>query len=195
MNTTCPACEARVDCCSLACPKLHASLLGLARVSIPYRLQSQLQPEDLVQATLARACPAFEQLRRRTRAGLFAWLRTILRNVLRDELSRLGRMDKVVVSLEAIADRSDALVQIVTQRELPTPSSNLRGEERNMALMSAIGKLKKEHATAIQLRYFESMPLAEIATATGTTSKAVAMRVKRGVERLAVLLQGRDDLL
>src|SRR5262245_9232988 len=62
----------------------------LARLHLSPRLQSKLDPSDVVQATLLKASEKQEQFRGRADGELAAWLRQILVNTLADALRAFG---------------------------------------------------------------------------------------------------------
>lgn len=171
----------------LADPAVHEALLGMARLRIPFRRQRAIPPEDLVQDTLVWAYAARAQFRGKTRGQLWGWLSVILLNRLADRLAEFGKVDRRIVSIDDLADRSDALLNIIGRAAPTSPSSNLRIEERRLILMRAIGRLKTEHATVVKLRYFEAMPIKAIAALVGTSVPAVSMRLTRALKNL------RDD--
>src|SRR5271166_3982152 len=63
----------------------------LARVHLDPRLRGKLDPADVVQQTLLRACAALEELRGRSHASLVAWLRKILAHTLADTVKHYHR--------------------------------------------------------------------------------------------------------
>src|SRR5439155_16365650 len=74
-------------------------LLVLAKLHLDARLRGKLDPADLVQQTLLRACPALGQLRTREPAVVAAWLRRILARTMADTV-RHYEADKRAVDLE-----------------------------------------------------------------------------------------------
>ena len=57
-------------------------LVMIADRDVDCRLKSKLARSDLVQTTLVQAAENFDQFRGQSRAALFGWVRTILRNEL-----------------------------------------------------------------------------------------------------------------
>src|SRR5579864_7656945 len=83
----------------------------LARVHLDPRLRGKLDPADVVQQTLLRACAALPTLRSRSQESLAAWLRKILAHTLADALKHYQRDRRDVGlerSLEADLDRSSS---------------------------------------------------------------------------------------
>src|SRR3954454_7618361 len=71
----------------------------LARVHLDERLRGKLDPADVVQQTLLRACAALPDLRSRSAGALSAWLRKILAHTLADTVKHYHR-DRRDVNLE-----------------------------------------------------------------------------------------------
>src|SRR5580700_8175613 len=81
----------------------------LARVHLDSRLRGKLDPADLVQQTLLRACAALPELGGRSPEALAAWLRKILARTLADTVKHYHRDRRDVDlerSLEADLDQS-----------------------------------------------------------------------------------------
>ncbi len=66
-------------------------LLFLARLTTDRRLQSKLDPSDLVQQTMLQAHGNFDQYRGTSDDELAAWLRQILANVVAERQRHFGR--------------------------------------------------------------------------------------------------------
>src|SRR6516164_7035822 len=71
----------------------------LARVHLDARLRGKLDPADVVQQTMLRACAAWSDLRSTDPALLTSWLRRILARTLADVVKHYER-DKRAVDLE-----------------------------------------------------------------------------------------------
>src|SRR6266852_5535667 len=71
----------------------------LARVHLDPRLRGKLDPADLVQQTLLRACAALPEVRGRSPEALAAWLCKILARTLADTVKHYHR-DRRDVNLE-----------------------------------------------------------------------------------------------
>ena len=81
----------------------------LARAHLDPRLRGKLEPADLVQQVLLRACAAWPELKNPEGPALLAWLRRILARTLADVVKHYDRDKRAVDlerSLEADLDRS-----------------------------------------------------------------------------------------
>src|SRR3954451_20712853 len=81
----------------------------LAAVHLDTRLRGKLDPSDVVQQTMLRACVGFDQLRGREHGVVAAWLRKILARTLADAVRDLERAKRDLDrerSLEAALDQS-----------------------------------------------------------------------------------------
>ena len=90
----------------------------LARVHLDPRLRGKLDPADIVQQTLLRACAALPELRGRSPQSLAAWLRRILAHTLADTVKHYHR------------DRRDVDLEHALEADLDRSSSGLAGWPR-----------------------------------------------------------------
>jgi RNA polymerase sigma-70 factor (ECF subfamily) len=94
---------------SQALEPFRSYLEVLARVHLDPRLRGKLDPADVVQQTMVRACAAWSSLQNPEPAVVAAWLRRILARTLADVVKHYDRDRRVVDlerSLEADLDRS-----------------------------------------------------------------------------------------
>src|SRR5262245_22697575 len=87
----------------------------LARVHLDPQLRGKLDPADLVQQTLLRACAALPELRARSPGAIAAWLRKILARTLADTVKHYHR------------DRRDVDLERSIEADLDHSSSGLAG--------------------------------------------------------------------
>lgn len=136
---------------------------------------------DLTAETFAQAFAARRRFRR-TGAPAAAWLYAIARHQLahwvrRQEVERRGRsrlgVERLVLddeSLERIEQLADA--------------ADLRRE-----LEGALHRLPEGVESAVRLRIADELPFAEVARRLGITEVAARLRVARGLDRLADLME------
>ena len=130
--------------------------------------------DDLVQETLLHAWRNRAQFR--GESSLLTWVLSIARNRVKMRLrsakpAALGAIDREVI-----------------------PADVLRSRETAAAVRRALDALDPSHAEVLMLRYFDGLPVREIAARLGESEKAVESRLHRA--KLALrdrLAQGGDD--
>lgn len=152
--------------------------------------RSVLEADDVMQVTYFDAFEHIAEFRSDS-AALAGWLRRIAQNNLRDAVAFLSRSkrphpDKRVGAVP----EQDSVVQLY---ELITgtgtaPSGQLSSEETRRILKREMAGLPEDYERVLRLTYFESMPVAEVATAIGRTPGAVYLLRLRAVERLRTQL-------
>jgi RNA polymerase sigma-70 factor (ECF subfamily) len=140
--------------------------------------------EDAVQEAFERAFLALgKYAEERIRdLSVRAWLYRITLNVVRNIWRERRRVALVAETPEGI------------DRRLETASGSSAGPEREAWLdtLEALERLSERQRVAVVLRYFEDLPYAQIAEATGWPENTCKTLVRRGIGRLGVLLGERD---
>jgi RNA polymerase sigma-70 factor (ECF subfamily) len=159
----------------------------LARLQLDHRLQSKLDPSDIVQQTMLEAFAKREQFRGSTEAEWLAWLRTMLAHNLADAV-RAFAQDKRDVgrerSLEAALQESSRRLEAWLAAEQSSPSQQAHKHDRALRLAAALAELPEANREALIMHYCQDRPLAEIAEQLGRTPAAVAGLLKRGLREL-----------
>jgi RNA polymerase sigma-70 factor (ECF subfamily) len=163
-------------------------LMLLARAQIDVRLRGRLDPEDLVQQTLARAFEKRGSFRYADDARRAAWLRTILAHTLIDAVRALGRDAAAGRSLEAAVEQSSARLEQFLAADQTSPSGRAERQERLLRLAEALTALPDDQRRAVELKHLHGLALTEIARLMGRSMPAVAGLLQRGVRAL------REDL-
>lgn len=164
-------------------------LLVLARLQFAPQLRGKLDPSDLVQQTLLKACEGIGQLR--DEVMLAAWLRRILANELAAELRRFSAEKRDLAlerSLEVQLAESSARLDEWLAGDGTTPSERLEREEDLIALSDALCKLSEDQRRAVELRYLCGQSTLAIAGELEKSHAAVAGLLRRGVHNLRRLL-------
>ena len=166
----------------------------LARLQLDPQLRARLAPSDIVQQTLLIAHEKQGQFRGRTDAELAAWLRTILVNVLAQQMRRLrNHPPERARSLQRALDESSARLEGWLAAEQSSPSTQAARHEEQIRLADALARLPESQRLAVELHHLQGLPLSEIAAQLGRTKGAVAQLLFRGLTRLRELLSDERE--
>jgi RNA polymerase sigma-70 factor (ECF subfamily) len=167
----------------------------LAAVHLDTRLRGKLDPSDVVQQTLLRACVGFDQLRDRQPAVVAAWLRKVLARTLSDAVRDLERAKRDVGrerSIERAVDESASGLEAWLAADQSSPSERADKNEQLLRLADALCGLPDDTREAVVLKHCRGLTLAEIASHLGRTPAAVASLLHRGLKQLRELLHEGD---
>jgi RNA polymerase sigma-70 factor (ECF subfamily) len=159
----------------------------LARVHMDPRLRSKLDPADLVQQTLLRACAALPEVRARSPEALAAWLRKILARTLADTRKHYHRDRRDVNlerALEADLDRSASSLAGWLAADQTSPSLAAQRNEDLLRLADALAELPEPLREVVLLKHCRGQTLQQIANRLGKTVPSVASLLRRGLEAL-----------
>jgi RNA polymerase sigma-70 factor (ECF subfamily) len=137
-------------------------------------LGDRADAEDVVQETFLRAHAALANYREQ--AQFREWLFTILVNQCRNAATSRARRQQRFVAVEASALPQPAV-----------PPAALPDDD----LARAIAQLEPAQREALLLRFGEDMDYDQMARATGASTSALKMRVKRACDRLRTMLGER----
>jgi len=169
----------------------RAYLRVLAQVHLDARLRGKLDPSDVVQQTMLRACAGFEDLRGREPGIVAAWLRKILARTLADVVRDLERGKRDIGrerSLEEAVDQSASGLEAWLAADQSSPSEKAERNEQLLRLADALCNLPDDTREAVVLKHCRDWTLAEIADHLGRTPSAVASLLHRGLKQLRELL-------
>jgi RNA polymerase sigma-70 factor (ECF subfamily) len=76
-----------------------------------------------------------------------------------------------------------------------TPSASAAGHEAVSAIQSALELLPADYREALQLRYIEGLPMAEVAARLKRTEGAVQMLCQRALKQLAARMGSASRFL
>jgi len=163
-------------------------LFLLARLQLEPGLRSILDPSDVVQQTLLKAQAGRDQFRGETERELLVWLRTILGHVLIDLARKHGpRLRGHEFALEAIEESSVRLERYLAGDDT-SPSRRAVRQEETVRLAEALAGLPEDQRTALELKHFHDLPVAEIGRTMGKSPSAVAGLLYRGLRALRAAL-------
>jgi RNA polymerase sigma-70 factor (ECF subfamily) len=159
----------------------------LARVHLDPRLRGKLDPADVVQQTLLRACAALPGLRGSSPGTLAAWLRKVLARTLADAVKHYHRDRRDVdleQSLEADLDRSSSGLAGWLAADQTSPSEAAGRNEELLRLADALAELPEPMREVVILKHCRGQTLQQIAEQIGRSVPAVASLLRRGLEAL-----------
>jgi RNA polymerase sigma-70 factor, ECF subfamily len=143
------------DSPSLPClSSYHDYLLVLVRDQVNQRLQSKLDPSDLVQDTLLKAHRALGSFRGRTHRQLAAWLRSILATTLANAVRAFGRQ-KIFSErplARALDESASHLEDLLADHRL-TPDQDATRKEELLRLAVALTHLPEAQRTVLEMKY------------------------------------------
>jgi RNA polymerase sigma-70 factor (ECF subfamily) len=175
--------------------ELYRGYLALsARLQISRRLQSKVDPADLVQDTFLKAHRHFAQFRGSTEAELVGWLRQILAlnmaNLVRHYYGTQGRDIRLERELaDELGQSSHAADPGLAARQ-SSPSQRAARREEAVLLADALARLPADYSEVIVLRHLEALPFAEVARRMGRSVDSVEKLWIRALARLRHLLGG-----
>jgi RNA polymerase sigma-70 factor, ECF subfamily len=163
----------------------------LARMQFDRRLQSKLDPSDVIQQTMLQAHRGLADHRGENSAQLAAWLRQILaRNIshaMRD-FHRDKRDVRKERSLQARLDASSARLEAWLAADCGSPKDAAERNEQILRMAVALESLPPEQRDAIELHYWHGWKLAEIAEYLDRSVSAVGGLLHRGLKALRARL-------
>lgn len=167
--------------------RARSYLRVLVDAGIDPRLRGKIDPSDLVQQSLVQAVGAQESFRGTTEAERLAWLKQILVNNVFQAVRHHTRQKRDVnrersirAAIEESAMRGESLL---LSKEAAPDEMALRGE-RTLELYAALEELGAEQRTAIELHYWQGLPVSEVAARMEKTIAAVGGLLKRGLKLL-----------
>ena len=164
----------------------------LARLHLPPRLRSKLDPSDIVQRTFLKAHQNLERFRGQTAAELAAWLRRILANTLTDAVREFDGPERDVAherSLEQTIAASSARLDALLAGSGTSPSVGATREEDLARLATALAELPEDQRTAVELHHLQGCAVQEIAREMQRTEASVAGLLRRGLAQLREVLR------
>jgi RNA polymerase sigma-70 factor (ECF subfamily) len=164
----------------------------IARVQLHRRLETKVDPSDLVQQSLLEAHRGFDDFHGQTPGDWLAWLKQIVtRNVLDADKHYRGAARRDLrreVSQAAVGD-SNGTANWSPVDPAATPSQLLSGCERDLRLAEAIERLPDDYRQVILLRNVEQLPFDQVASQMDRSRGACQMLWMRAVDQLRTLLQ------
>ncbi len=172
--------------------EIHRAYLRLlARLHLPTRLQSKLDPSDVVQMTLLKAHKNLDQFRGNNDAEMAGWLGKILANVLADALREFEGAKRDVHlerSLQVEVAESSARLEKFLEADTSSPSDKAVRNEEFQRLAESLAQLPDDQQTAVEMHHLLGCSVADIASQMNRTEASVAGLLRRGLKKLRELL-------
>jgi RNA polymerase sigma-70 factor, ECF subfamily len=177
-------------------------LMVIAQRYLDQRVQSRLDPADVVQITHLEAQKDFSEFWGEEIPSLLAWLRNILRHNIatahqRHLVAQKRSMRREVSTARPPSGNGPQTPRPVAEllpSESTSPSQRVLRDEAAALLAIALEKLPSTQAEAIRLRYIEGYSLVQIAQRMDKTEMAAAGLLKRGLQGLRVELLENQQL-
>ena len=164
----------------------------IARGQFHRRLETKVDPSDLVQQSLLEAHRGFDDFQGQTPHQWLAWLKQIVtRNVLDADKHYRGAAcrDLRREQPQMAAGDSNGTANWSPVDPAPTPSQLLSGCERDLRLAEAIEQLPADYRQVILLRNVERLPFDQVASKMDRSRRACQMLWMRAIDQLRTLLQ------
>ncbi len=159
------------------CQRYLPILRRWARGRLPAYRRDISETEDLIQVTFLRALNRLDAFDSERPGAFLAYLRTILLNLVREELRRSSRRPESVSLIESLPSQQLSLVERAI------------GQERLEEYEKALAKLPELKRNAVILRVEFGMSFEEIAVELERPSaNAARMTVSRALDDLATLI-------
>lgn len=165
----------------------------LARIEVGRRMQTKVDPGDIVQETFLEAHRNFGLFRGNSDGEFVAWLKGILATriatLVRHFVGTQGRDIRRERDLEVDLDQSSRALDRGLVALQSTPSQQLVRRELGVMLADALARLPDEYREIIVLRHFEELPFPEAALRMNRSVDSVQKLWVRGLARLKQLVQ------
>lgn len=164
----------------------------LARIQIGRRLQSKVDPDDVVQETFFDAHRQLSTFQGKSIEAIAAWLRTILAGHLAQLIRRYcvteARNIRLEISIEQDLDSSSARLAQGLAGSGFSPSESVVRREELTILANMLERLPADYRTVILLRQIDGLSFGEISSRLGRSEDSVQKLWVRGLQALRVLM-------
>lgn len=160
----------------------------LARIELGRRLQTKVDPADVVQETFLDAHKSFENFRGAGPSEFAAWLREILAarlaKTVRHFVGTQGRDVRRERDMPFDLDHSSKLLDRGLQSLQSTPSQQAAKRESEFLLAKALAELPEDYREVILLRHFEELSFSDTAARLRRSEDSVQKLWIRALARL-----------
>ncbi len=182
-----------IDGDQLALERLLLSYYDRLTQRIARRLPASLRPtvseEDILQQTLIATCQELHAFEFRGKWSFYRWLCRIAEYRLQDEIKahnavkRGGGRIGAELNREDWSASADRLIELLASPR-HTPSQSVARHEGVGAVQVGLATLREDYRRALQLRYGQGMPVAEVGKVMNRTPHAVHNLCYRGLKEL-----------
>jgi RNA polymerase sigma-70 factor (ECF subfamily) len=158
------------------------------------RMAARVDPSDVVQNALGEASGRLAGFVRERPVPFYVWMRRLtLLHLNWLHRFHLGSRKRCAARDRDLETRPPAESSIVASEGLAvtttSPSQNAIRDEECQRVRAVLAQMERPDRTILELRYFERLPLAEIAELLAIGPSAVKMRHRRALKRFRDLLE------
>ncbi len=156
---------------------------------LPVALQGLVSIEDILQPTFVEVWKNITTFEGEDEEALFRWMTTIANNKLIDRIrseQAAKRGAGRAVAGGGGGGGTSSVVDLVglLAGGLTTPSGALSRQEAERAVVAALDHLKPEYRQAVELRYLDGLPVAEVADRMNRSEGSIHMLLGRALKKL-----------
>ncbi len=146
---------------------------GVFRLALSI-VQDPSAANEITQETFIAALRSLRSYQEKS--SLKAWLYTIVLNTSHSHLRRRKALERLRTTLTSI-------LRVDSQRQ-STPEDTLIQNEKEKAIWKALNEMDEKHRTVMILRYFQDLPISEIAEILSTNEGTIHSRLHTARDRL-----------
>jgi RNA polymerase sigma-70 factor (ECF subfamily) len=165
----------------------RAYLQFQARVLVSPWLRNHLDLSGIINETLLKAWQAWDRFHAWSEEEKTAWLRTVLANLLRDEIAKVYAQCRDVRrnrSLEAALDESSTRLAEFLAAPQSSPSAAVERHDQQRRVAEAVERLPEAQREALLLQRWHGWSLTQIAEQMSRTPAAVTGLLHRALKQL-----------
>ncbi len=157
----------------------------MAEQRLDRKLRAKINPSDVVQESLAKACNAIHEFRGSSQGEFQAWLGTIIQNQIHTARRQFHQQKRDVTREQTIAAQAESRAEFLQpQADTLTPSSKAIAEEELSNLRSKLDQLPENYRQVIEYRSLQRMSFDEVAERMGKTYEATTKLWYRAILKL-----------
>lgn len=160
---------------------------------LPATLRGQVSAEDVLQETFVAVFLDIGSFQPRGRGSFYRWLATIAEHRLQDAIKRHraakrgGGRQEIVTPPAGADDSLDQIIDLLAGSR-HTPSQSVARHEAAGVVQDGLESLPEDYRQALELRYVQGLPVAEVASTMKRTPRAVHNLCHRGLRTLRARL-------